>query len=109
MLSHVLHAAAASWFTAYDYPCLGPAPGQSAAADVDVCKLASVPFRGVSCSDAAGSQKCYYDVMKSECAPHAPSNPYGLLQVSRSPLLPSNVLPTFAAPNCAGKMLQVKV
>lgn len=51
---------------AYDYPCQGPAPGQSAAADVDVCKLASVPFRGVGCSDAAGAQKCYWEVMSCE-------------------------------------------
>lgn len=50
---------------AYDYPCLGPAPGHEAAEGVDVCKLASVPFRGVSCSDAVGAQKCYWEVMQS--------------------------------------------
>ena len=58
--------ASAACTAAYDYPCLGPAPGEAAAPDVDICKLASVPFRGVSCSDAAGSQKCYWEVMSSE-------------------------------------------
>jgi hypothetical protein len=67
----LLLAVCLSCNTAYDYPCLGPAPGEAAAADVDVCKLASVPFRGVSCSDAVGSQKCYFEVMQSEWVSHA--------------------------------------
>jgi len=52
--------------TGYDYPCQGPAPGVLPGPDVDVCVLQPVSFRGVSCSDAAGSQKCYWEIMSCE-------------------------------------------
>eukprot|EP01059_Diplonema_ambulator_P033419 TRINITY_DN6975_c0_g3_i2.p1 TRINITY_DN6975_c0_g3~~TRINITY_DN6975_c0_g3_i2.p1 ORF type:complete len:405 (+),score=115.60 TRINITY_DN6975_c0_g3_i2:158-1216(+) len=38
------------WY-GYDYPCVG------GAADQEFCKIKFVPFRGVNCSDAAGSEK----------------------------------------------------
>jgi di-N-acetylchitobiase len=45
-------------FYGYVYTCIG-APGPTDA----VCPIASVPFRGVNCSDAAGYEVCYTGVM----------------------------------------------
>ena len=42
------------WY-GYDYPCL------SVSAD-DICTIPEVPFRGVNCSDAAGSQLAYSEL-----------------------------------------------
>jgi hypothetical protein len=51
------------WY-GYDYPCQ-PAAGQaSVAPDVDLCLLPSVPFLNVSCSDAAGPQHDYAELMQ---------------------------------------------
>jgi hypothetical protein len=47
----------------YDYPCQGTDAGAPAAADVDLCRLQPVTFQDVSCSDAAGAQRCYYEIM----------------------------------------------
>ncbi|CAH1237826.1 CTBS [Branchiostoma lanceolatum] len=44
------------WY-GYDYPCLQLAKD-------DVCSIKKVPFRGVPCSDAAGRQVDYKDIMK---------------------------------------------
>uniref|UniRef100_A0A6U2XID5 GH18 domain-containing protein n=1 Tax=Paramoeba aestuarina TaxID=180227 RepID=A0A6U2XID5_9EUKA len=40
------------WY-GYKYPCSSPPDGSGA------CEIESVPFRGVACSDAAGSEVCY--------------------------------------------------
>ena len=46
-------------FYGYKYPCLrGTAPG------AEVCPIAHVPFRNVSCSDAAGSEVCFSEVKR---------------------------------------------
>ena len=46
------------WY-GYRYPCLGgTAPG------AEVCPIAHVPFRNVSCSDAAGSELCFSEVKR---------------------------------------------
>ena len=44
------------WY-GYRYPCL---PGT--AHDATYCPIASVPFRGVNCSDAAGSEHPYSEI-----------------------------------------------
>jgi len=44
------------WY-GYNYPCT--------AFEDNVCKLKKVPFRGVSCSDAAGRQYCYSVITSS--------------------------------------------
>ncbi|XP_054757207.2 di-N-acetylchitobiase-like [Lytechinus pictus] len=44
------------WY-GYNYKCL-------IVSESDVCSIPEVPFRGVNCSDAAGSQKGFSDVMK---------------------------------------------
>ena len=45
------------WY-GYRYPCLnGTAP------DAEFCPIAAVPFAGVNCSDAAGSEVEYGDIM----------------------------------------------
>lgn len=54
------------WY-GYVYPCVEDANGQPAAEDVDVCLLPPVPFAGAACSDAAGQQYSYADIMRSEC------------------------------------------
>jgi di-N-acetylchitobiase len=46
------------WY-GYKYPCL---PGT--AADAIYCPIRSVPFRGVNCSDAVGSQVAHADAIK---------------------------------------------
>lgn len=43
------------WY-GYDYPCLS-------ITEDEVCTIPFHPFRGVNCSDAAGSQKCYSKIM----------------------------------------------
>ena len=45
------------WY-GYNYPCENTGDNQTA-----TCDLALVPFRGVNCSDAAGSEIAYQDVM----------------------------------------------
>jgi len=42
------------WY-GYDYPCLSLTD--------DVCKIAEVPFRGVNCSDAAGKQRPFSNLL----------------------------------------------
>lgn len=44
------------WY-GYDYPCLS-------VSDHDVCMIPKVPFRGVNCSDAAGTQVSYPWIME---------------------------------------------
>eukprot|EP00775_Hariotina_reticulata_P010253 gene10253-10411_t len=46
------------WY-GYDYTC----EGQEVPADVDICTIKPVSFRNVSCSDAAGAQRCYSEIM----------------------------------------------
>jgi di-N-acetylchitobiase len=46
------------WY-GYKYPCL---PGTDA--DAVYCPIKSVPFRGVNCSDAAGTQVAHADAIK---------------------------------------------
>lgn len=50
----------------YDYPCQGEDADTPAAADADLCRLQPVAFQDVSCSDAAGAQRCYYEIMARE-------------------------------------------
>jgi hypothetical protein len=58
----------------YDYPCLAsnssaPASTPMPNTDVghgDVCELRAVPFVGAPCSDAAGSQRPFSEIMASE-------------------------------------------
>lgn len=45
------------WY-GYDYPCLSLFPD-------NVCMIKKVPFRGVSCSDAAGRQRGYRDIIEN--------------------------------------------
>lgn len=45
------------WY-GYVYTCIDQSPS-----DVNVCPIAEVPFRNVSCSDAAGSELCYSEVV----------------------------------------------
>jgi di-N-acetylchitobiase len=53
------------WY-GYRYPCLpGTAP------DAAVCSITHVPFRNVSCSDAAGRELCFSDVRRLCEAPAA--------------------------------------
>jgi hypothetical protein len=47
----------------YDYPCKDADADTPAAADVDLCRLQPVTFQDVSCSDAAGAQRCYFEIM----------------------------------------------
>eukprot|EP00775_Hariotina_reticulata_P013950 gene13951-14062_t len=49
------------WY-GYDYTC----EGQEVPADVDICTIKPVSFRNVSCSDAAGAQRCYSEIMASK-------------------------------------------
>lgn len=44
------------WY-GYDYPCV------SLSSDGTTCSIEEVPFRGVNCSDAAGTEKNYYVLM----------------------------------------------
>eukprot|EP00929_Paragymnodinium_shiwhaense_P089053 TRINITY_DN49311_c0_g1_i1.p1 TRINITY_DN49311_c0_g1~~TRINITY_DN49311_c0_g1_i1.p1 ORF type:complete len:407 (-),score=59.33 TRINITY_DN49311_c0_g1_i1:78-1298(-) len=44
------------WY-GYQYPCQGAKPQD------DICQLKLVPFRGVNCSDAAGSEVQFMDIM----------------------------------------------
>jgi len=44
------------WY-GYDYPCT------SISSDGITCQIKQVPFRGVNCSDAAGTEKAYSDLM----------------------------------------------
>jgi len=46
------------WY-GYNYPCIGA----SASLNNPVCQLKLVPFRGVNCSDAAGTQLTYQTIM----------------------------------------------
>lgn len=53
------------WY-GYDYPCVPP-PGTPHALPKlgdDLCAIPTVPFRGASCSDAAGAQIRYADIMR---------------------------------------------
>jgi len=47
----------------YDYPCVALPGALAVANDAQVCSIPSVPFRGVSCSDAAGAERGYGDIM----------------------------------------------
>lgn len=51
------------WY-GYDYPCQPPAGQAAVPPDVDLCLLPSVPFLNVSCSDAAGPQHDYADLLQ---------------------------------------------
>ena len=42
------------WY-GYNYPCISY--------EENVCKIKKVPFRGVNCSDAAGRQYCFSDIL----------------------------------------------
>jgi hypothetical protein len=53
------------WY-GYDYACQPGPDGKPAPPDVDVCLMASVPFRGVACSDAAGAQRNYDYIVQRE-------------------------------------------
>ena len=44
------------WY-GYNYPCIK--------FDKNICEMKKVPFRGVNCSDAAGRQYCYSDIMST--------------------------------------------
>ncbi|XP_062510251.1 di-N-acetylchitobiase-like isoform X1 [Corticium candelabrum] len=44
------------WY-GYNYPCISMSDG-------NICHLEEVPFRGVNCSDAAGSEENYSDIQK---------------------------------------------
>lgn len=57
----------------YRYPCMLPGgahnvtagrSGKLADDKRDICQLKPVPFRGAPCSDAAGQQLCFKDVMR---------------------------------------------
>jgi len=45
------------WY-GYHYPCL-----EGTALDARYCPIKSVPFRGVNCSDAAGSEMAFSDIL----------------------------------------------
>lgn len=45
------------WY-GYNYPCENSADNQT-----ETCDIAMIPFRGVNCSDAAGSEIAYQDIM----------------------------------------------
>jgi len=47
------------WY-GYDYPC----SGQNYGLDTKICLIEEIPFRGVNCSDAAGREISYYDIME---------------------------------------------
>jgi len=52
------------WY-GYDYPCLGRHINSiSNSSDFDFCPIASVPFRGAPCSDAAGTEVAYALIMQ---------------------------------------------
>lgn len=53
------------WY-GYSYPCEADARGKPMDAQGEACQLKQVPFHGAPCSDAAGAQLGYADVMKSE-------------------------------------------
>ena len=50
----------------YKYPCAGDGGDSDKAggANHEVCRLDPVAFRGAPCSDAAGQQMCFKDVMR---------------------------------------------
>mmetsp|Transcript_22288 Transcript_22288/g.66455 ORF Transcript_22288/g.66455 Transcript_22288/m.66455 type:complete len:313 (+) Transcript_22288:1128-2066(+) len=50
------------WY-GYDYPCEAGAGGGPMGPTDDICMLKLVPFRGAPCSDAAGAQKGYTEIM----------------------------------------------
>lgn len=53
------------WY-GYDYVCQGPDAATPPLADVDLCPIKPVTFQNVSCSDAAGAQRCYGEIMACE-------------------------------------------
>jgi len=56
------------WY-GYDYPCLSHSIGVSINSSYEFCSIASVPFRGAPCSDAAGTEVCYSDLMPLLASP----------------------------------------
>ena len=50
----------------YDYLCQNPPYGGEMHPEDDICYLSAVPFEGAPCSDAAGAQKGYMDIMQRE-------------------------------------------
>lgn len=54
------------WY-GYDYTCEGPDAVTPPLADVDLCPIKPVAFQDVSCSDAAGAQRCYSEIMACKC------------------------------------------
>jgi len=54
------------WY-AYDYPCLPDPDGRPMGPREEICRIAAVPFEGAPCSDAAGYQRDYRDIMQSRC------------------------------------------
>ncbi len=52
----------------YEYPCENPVQGDG------VCVLKPTDFRGAPCSDAAGAQKEYQELMQ-RALPHPRSSP----------------------------------
>lgn len=60
------------WY-AYEYPCQPAGGGGKRGSNTlmmgpsdEVCHLETVPFQGAPCSDAAGRQREYQDVMQGE-------------------------------------------
>eukprot|EP00878_Enallax_costatus_P018615 GHUV01019606.1.p1 GENE.GHUV01019606.1~~GHUV01019606.1.p1 ORF type:complete len:275 (+),score=60.00 GHUV01019606.1:105-929(+) len=53
------------WY-GYDYVCQGADDSSPPLADTDLCSIKPVAFQNVSCSDAAGAQHCYSDIMTCE-------------------------------------------
>ncbi|GAX78080.1 hypothetical protein CEUSTIGMA_g5522.t1 [Chlamydomonas eustigma] len=51
------------WY-GYDYECQPDSTGRPMQPSDTVCHLAHVPFQGAPCSDAAGSQKGYLEIME---------------------------------------------
>ena len=52
------------WY-GYDYPCVPDSSGRPMGPNDEVCRIAAVPFQGAPCSDAAGVQQNYRDIMQS--------------------------------------------
>ncbi|EFJ47041.1 hypothetical protein VOLCADRAFT_61777, partial [Volvox carteri f. nagariensis] len=51
-----------AWY-GYDYPCERDEHGTAPEAHIDVCLIRPVEYRGCPCSDAAGAQRDYKDIM----------------------------------------------
>jgi Di-N-acetylchitobiase len=51
-----------AWY-GYKYECQTFGNGTAPTPDQNICTIRSVPFRGAACSDAAGSEICYSQIM----------------------------------------------